>query len=259
MHCNFRGVMIPALSSSVHSRLSSLKRKCRHFGEIFITDCTGSCHFYNFQCSQWWNFRQRDDISVSVVMTTCGATCDGKVGIITTLCLQFMHTNTKLVITSPADTLALNGINMHSDEYNWVTCKYPHIFVIRYVFFIHLFVISFFLSLSIYSFLCFGYVVSSWWIHVINLPIRFRVASLALWYDNLWYQWSKHEAWITEKFPWPIDFIIWSSNELQWVDLNIGLQDSSPSNGRQGDLSHSGNVLYTAITRATLNEPSCEY
>ena len=43
-----------------------LKRKCRHFDEIFITGCTGSCHFDNFQCSQWWKFHQNEDISVSV-------------------------------------------------------------------------------------------------------------------------------------------------------------------------------------------------
>ena len=32
------------------------------FDEIFITDCTGSCHFDNFQCSHWWKFHQNDDI-----------------------------------------------------------------------------------------------------------------------------------------------------------------------------------------------------
>ena len=45
----------------------SLKRKCRHFDEIWITGCTGSCHFDNFQCSQWWKFHQNEDISVSVL------------------------------------------------------------------------------------------------------------------------------------------------------------------------------------------------
>ena len=44
----------------------SLKRKCRHFDEILITGCTGSCHFDNFQCSQWWKFHQNEDIYVSV-------------------------------------------------------------------------------------------------------------------------------------------------------------------------------------------------
>ena len=48
----------------------TLKRKCRHFDEIFITGCTGSCHFDNFQCSQWWKFHQNEDISVSVQWLT---------------------------------------------------------------------------------------------------------------------------------------------------------------------------------------------
>ena len=43
-----------------------LKIKCRHFDEISITDCTESCHFDNFQCSQWRQFHQIDNISVSV-------------------------------------------------------------------------------------------------------------------------------------------------------------------------------------------------
>ena len=33
--------------------------KC-HFNEIFISGCTGSCHFDNFQCSQWWKFCEND-------------------------------------------------------------------------------------------------------------------------------------------------------------------------------------------------------
>ena len=68
---------IDKLSSSAEFRIrsyrgsgnnltSTLKRKCRHFDEIFITGCTGSCHFDNFQCSQWWKFHQNEDISVSV-------------------------------------------------------------------------------------------------------------------------------------------------------------------------------------------------
>ena len=40
------------------------------FDEILITDCTESCHFDNFRCSQWWRFRQNDDISVSVSFIT---------------------------------------------------------------------------------------------------------------------------------------------------------------------------------------------
>ena len=52
-----------------------LKQKCCHFDEIFITDCTGSCHFDNFQCSQWWKFCQNEDISVSVPNGCCPSMC----------------------------------------------------------------------------------------------------------------------------------------------------------------------------------------
>ena len=48
--------------------INTLKRKCCYFDEIFITGCTESCHFDNFQCSKWWRFRQNDDISVSVTV-----------------------------------------------------------------------------------------------------------------------------------------------------------------------------------------------
>ena len=47
----------------------TLKRKCLHFDEIFITGCTGSCQNDNFQCSQWLKFCQNDDIFVSVNVT----------------------------------------------------------------------------------------------------------------------------------------------------------------------------------------------
>ena len=50
--------------------LRTLKQKWRHFDEIFITGCTGSCHFDNFQCSQWWTFHQNEDFSVSVKNNT---------------------------------------------------------------------------------------------------------------------------------------------------------------------------------------------
>ena len=47
---------------------SSLKWKCCHFDEIFITGCTGSCHFDNFQCSQWRKkYHENDDIRISVM------------------------------------------------------------------------------------------------------------------------------------------------------------------------------------------------
>ena len=45
----------------------SLKEKCQHFDEIFITGCTESCQNDNFQCSQWWKFHQNDNISLSVL------------------------------------------------------------------------------------------------------------------------------------------------------------------------------------------------
>ena len=47
----------------------ALKRKCRHFDKILITGCTGSCHFDNFQCSQWWKFHQNEDIPFQWVWT----------------------------------------------------------------------------------------------------------------------------------------------------------------------------------------------
>ena len=49
-----------------HCNGLTLKRKSLHFDEMFITGCTGSCQNDNFQCSQWWKFRQNDDIFVSV-------------------------------------------------------------------------------------------------------------------------------------------------------------------------------------------------
>ena len=62
--------------------VTSLKRKCRHFDEILITGCTGSCHFDNFQCSQWWKFHQNEDISVSVLHPQKSFKC---------FCRKYMH------------------------------------------------------------------------------------------------------------------------------------------------------------------------
>ena len=56
----------PDVRESPHEGTITLKRKCRHFDEIFITGCTESCQNDNFQCSQWWKFHQNDDIFVSV-------------------------------------------------------------------------------------------------------------------------------------------------------------------------------------------------
>ena len=54
-----------ALDCSIFFR-ETLKQKCRHFDEIFITGCTESCQNDNFRCSQWLKFHQNDNISVSV-------------------------------------------------------------------------------------------------------------------------------------------------------------------------------------------------
>ena len=43
----------------------TLKRKYCQFDENAITGCT-VCHNYNFPRSQWWTFRQNDNISISV-------------------------------------------------------------------------------------------------------------------------------------------------------------------------------------------------
>ena len=45
----------------------TLKQKCLHFDEIFITDCTERCQNDNVQCSQWWKFRQNDDIACFLI------------------------------------------------------------------------------------------------------------------------------------------------------------------------------------------------
>ena len=77
----------------------TLKRKCCHFDEILITDCTESCHFDNFRCSQWLKFRQNDDISVSVYFNLPNAEV--------LLCLQWQP--------SPADTRLNNNV-IHYDD-----------------------------------------------------------------------------------------------------------------------------------------------
>ena len=56
-------------SNSAHNGITmipiTLKLTC-HFDEIPITGCAGSWQFDNFQCRQWWKFRQNEVISVSV-------------------------------------------------------------------------------------------------------------------------------------------------------------------------------------------------
>ena len=50
--------------AAILSRAQCVKRKrCCHLNEICITGCTGSCQNDNFQCSQWWKFRENDVIT----------------------------------------------------------------------------------------------------------------------------------------------------------------------------------------------------
>ena len=60
--------VVQVLSKRWHDKPFT-ETECCHFDEIFITGCTESCHFDNFQCSQWWRFHQNDDIFVSVLVT----------------------------------------------------------------------------------------------------------------------------------------------------------------------------------------------
>ena len=60
------------ISSSTHMwDWSSLKRKCRHFDQIFFIGRTKSCYFDNFQCDQRWNIHQNEGISISVLDRAC--------------------------------------------------------------------------------------------------------------------------------------------------------------------------------------------
>ena len=36
--------------------------------KIFITGCTGSCQYDNFQWSQWWKFHENDNISIECIL-----------------------------------------------------------------------------------------------------------------------------------------------------------------------------------------------
>ena len=56
--------------SLVSTNWTSLKCKCHHFDEIFVTDCTESCYFDNFWSSQWRQFHKNGNISVFSVLRT---------------------------------------------------------------------------------------------------------------------------------------------------------------------------------------------
>ena len=57
-------LFVSQLTSKIHQRSTFTET------EIFITGCTRSCHFGNFQCSQWWTFHQNYDIFVSALVTS---------------------------------------------------------------------------------------------------------------------------------------------------------------------------------------------
>ena len=46
----------------------SVKRKRRHFDNIFVTCCTESCQNDNFECNQWRKCRQNDNFRFSDVL-----------------------------------------------------------------------------------------------------------------------------------------------------------------------------------------------
>ena len=47
----------------------NLSKCIQYFNGIFITGCTGSCQYDNFQCSQWWKYHQNSFcFSVILVM-----------------------------------------------------------------------------------------------------------------------------------------------------------------------------------------------
>ena len=78
----------------------SLKRKCLHFDEIFITGCTESCQNDNFRCSQWWKFHQNDVIFVSVIIKCCQFHCNK---------IKFSHNCSERCTVSESDWNSLNS------------------------------------------------------------------------------------------------------------------------------------------------------
>ena len=79
----------------------TLELECLHFDEIFITGCSGSCQNDNFQCSQWWKFRQ-NDIFVSVYGVAATKH--------TTIMRRRETTTCWLLCLYPADTLRNNYV-----------------------------------------------------------------------------------------------------------------------------------------------------
>ena len=63
-----KGPYLPCVSMAGRALLAGYPRniECRHI-DIFVTNCTGSCHFDNLQCSQWRKYPPHDNISISVI------------------------------------------------------------------------------------------------------------------------------------------------------------------------------------------------
>ena len=58
--CNRQLLLIYEKASKYCIINVALKRKCSHIQVIYATDYTKTCHFDNFRCSQWRQFRQYD-------------------------------------------------------------------------------------------------------------------------------------------------------------------------------------------------------
>ena len=116
-----------------------MKRKCRHFDEIFITGCTKSCQNDNFRCSQWWKFHQNDNISVSVTQTLIIRQAQYRQTFIlvtytliavlsaTNLIRFFRHSlygKSYFVISQPAHDVIITSLLRQDDvaTYSWLIC-----------------------------------------------------------------------------------------------------------------------------------------
>ena len=67
-------VYILLMTSQSIDYVITLKWKCCHFDEILITDCTESCHFDNFRCSQYENF-----VKMTFLFQCRNALCDATI------------------------------------------------------------------------------------------------------------------------------------------------------------------------------------
>ena len=88
-----------------------MKQKWYHFEKILITGCTGSYHFDNFHCSQWWKINQNDIYSSVHLLTHWGRVthkCVGNSTIISSdnglapgWCQTIIRTNAGILLIGP--------------------------------------------------------------------------------------------------------------------------------------------------------------